>query len=724
MKRSIWVLLVIIVSITAASAQKLTYILGDVMVHLPDKKAAEIARWNMELPSETLVMTGAESRAEITFPDGSIIRITEKSHFRVKKAEFKNKKRAFLFELLKGGFFGKIKKMIFGEVAVKTPVAVIAVRGTEFGVWRLDEKGDDVSVLEGKVQVFDKEMSNSVFVTTGKKLTVFEGQPLGLPVPLSNLEKRYLQDLSNDANFKPPVAPEKPETKPEKTTPEKDGRSEVFRPVTPLEPQPQTKPETGSERPEPPVVSPPGSEGLQMGGGIGAVTMDGQTYTQLAFRPEVNLGKLGIVFDITLYMDQDGKIRKENWDEPSDILEKIYYVRWAHRGDPFYIKLGAIDNYTLGYGLLMNRYSNTIEYPNVIRTGMELGIQKGSWYLEAVVNNVKEFTRPGGLVGLKTTYRLPFGLEIGGMLVHDINQYAALADADNDGAPDVLDDFPTDKNYTVDTDGDGVPDALDPDVDGDGYTDNSQDPNIPNNDPDGITNQKPEPFNIKNRTNSVTGWGANIAFPLVRSKMFSLIPYAEIAGIAGYGYGFSAPGVMGNIGFLKYKAEYRQTTKEFVPEYFNQTYEIDRVRMVRDSAGTLTPLTKKETLKDVQETMRGWLAGAGFQLFHLINFYSEYQNMKVGDRNYNSLRAEATVNTKFIPKIKQATAYYNQYNVRKIFTPSDGTILGYRVMYEISPGAFFIVDYRQTYRDVNGDGKFRGSSEINKTFNVGTYFAF
>ncbi|GAB4177590.1 MAG: hypothetical protein Kow00108_13190 [Calditrichia bacterium] len=702
---------------------KLTYVVGDVMVHLPKNPSAEVAKWNMLLPDGSLIMTGEESRAEVRMPDGSLIRITEKSHLKISKSSYENQKRTYLFDLIKGGIFGSIKKLIFGNVAVKSPVAVIAVRGTEFGVWNVDEKTDEVSVLEGKVEVFDRNMNQSTMLLSGKKLNIMDGKPLGMPVPLSNMERKYLENLSNEKFFKTgeAVAPQKDiidETL-EKETQQREAEdaARITPPVTPISP-PQ-KP----SQPEQEYSSSSKSEGLQMGGGIGAVTMDGQTYTQLAFRPELNLGKLGIVFDITLYMDQDGKIRKENWDEVSDILEKVYYVRWAHRGDPFYIKVGAIDNYTMGFGLLMNRYSNTIEYPNVIRTGMELGIRKGKWYFEGIVNNFRELSTPGGVVGFKTSYQLPFGLEIGGMVVSDLNQYAGLKDADGDGAPDVLDDFPTDKKYQVDTDGDGVPDAFDPDQDGDGYTDNSQIPGIANNDPDG-TVLKPDPFNIKDERNSVLGWGFNLAFPLVRNEMFSLIPYAEIAGIANYGYGFSAPGIMGHLAFLKYKAEYRQTTKEFIPEYFNQTYEIDRVRMITDTSGTLIPQTKKELLPSVTDPLKGWLAGTGFRLFNMLDFYAEYQNMKKSDQKFSSLRAEATINTSFIPKIKQATAYYNQYNVKEIFKPSDGTILGYKVMYEISPGAFFLVDYRQTYRDLNGDGSYKGSDEIQKTFNVGTYFNF
>ena len=47
----------------------------------------------------------------------------------------------------------------------------------------------------------------------------------------------------------------------------------------------------------------------------------------------------------------------------------------------------------------------------------------------------------------------------------------ADTDDDNDGVPDLSDDFPNDANETTDTDGDGIGDNTDDDDDGDGYLD-------------------------------------------------------------------------------------------------------------------------------------------------------------------------------------------------------------------------------------------------------------
>ncbi|MCK4688900.1 MAG: hypothetical protein KAT41_01255, partial [Candidatus Marinimicrobia bacterium] len=78
--------------------------------------------------------------------------------------------------------------------------------------------------------------------------------------------------------------------------------------------------------------------------------------------------------------------------EFSDYLDKIYYLRWAQQGDPFFAKAGALDNVTLGYGILMSGYSNTTEYPQIRKVGVHTGMQFNKLGWEAFMANVKEIT--------------------------------------------------------------------------------------------------------------------------------------------------------------------------------------------------------------------------------------------------------------------------------------------------------------------------------------------
>jgi hypothetical protein len=466
-----------------------------------------------------------------------------------------------------------------------------------------------------------------------------------------------------------------------------------------------------------------------MGLMIGAVTIDNVIYNQIGLRPEFVVGKFGIALDLTLYIDPDGNIRKDNWDSFNDIIEKIYYVRWGLQGDPFYAKVGAIDNYRLGYGLLMNRYRNTIQYPAVIRTGLELGFQGEKFGGDVMMNDFKELGRPGGVFAGRVTYKLIGNLTLGANVVYDRNQYASLPDKDKDGVPDALDDFPKDKKYAVDTDGDGVPDTIDPDRDGDGYTDNTQNPSVPNNDPDSVS-LKPNPFNIREASDKEQlGFGIDLGLPIFTADYLQLTLYGQAAKFDGLGWGMGAPGLMAKLGFINLYAEYRRLDKKFIPEYFNSTYEIERVFFVQNvNTGDLSLVTKRKLMSEINYTMQGYVAGADFFIGNLITFSAMYQNMKSSasaSPDLNTLIANLDLNTKMIPKIQRAGAYYYQQNVDKLFPAKQaGTIFGYQLQYEIGAGTSLLLDYRTMYRDLNGDGRIKGSNETINITNIQTVFTF
>ena len=80
-----------------------------------------------------------------------------------------------------------------------------------------------------------------------------------------------------------------------------------------------------------PETEPP-SKPFSMGLGIGSATLDGVLYNQLALRPEINIGKIGIGFDLVVYLDNEGNVRNEEWDIESDpglLFDKILYIKYG-----------------------------------------------------------------------------------------------------------------------------------------------------------------------------------------------------------------------------------------------------------------------------------------------------------------------------------------------------------------------------------------------------------
>jgi len=118
----------------------------------------------------------------------------------------------------------------------------------------------------------------------------------------------------------------------------------------------------------------PESAQFGMGGVVGAITIGNETYSQIRLQPQIKLGKFGFGLDVDLLIDANGNIRREDWDEWQDFVNKIYYVSYARKKDPFFFKIGSIPDYTLGHGLIFDHYCNMLRYPTEKNVGAYVGI--------------------------------------------------------------------------------------------------------------------------------------------------------------------------------------------------------------------------------------------------------------------------------------------------------------------------------------------------------------
>jgi hypothetical protein len=472
-------------------------------------------------------------------------------------------------------------------------------------------------------------------------------------------------------------------------------------------------------------------DALAMDGALGAVTIDGQLYNQIALRPDISIGKLGIGLDIVIYMDQDGNMRDEEWNEAKDIVDKIMYVRWGEQGDPFFVRVGTLENVVLGYGLFMNGYSNMMEYPSVRKTGHHIGFKVGNFGIENVIANYKEFSFGGesnglGLLGLRGTFSLG-KLAFGATVVADNNQYLGLKDEDGDYIPDLVDAFPDDADASIDTDGDGradnSPDEWD--IDGDGKTDNYT-PDPSRNWDDFIT-RDPAPFDISENPSTVGGVSFDVAYPILSMDKFKLVLFAEAGQYFGtadsmyyfdendnlaqkkieYGFGATAPGLRAQIfSFLTASLEFRITpTGNFVYGLFDKNYDLERVGFV-DYGGSLglTPRTRYEKLYD-NSSMMGLFGSIGANILNVVNIQAGYQHMTSDSSEVKGIQGVIGLAPGLIPKVEAANAYILRMNVDDPFEiVSEGTLLGYQVTIGLGGGATLTWDFRQSYIDINGDG--------------------
>jgi hypothetical protein len=100
------------------------------------------------------------------------------------------------------------------------------------------------------------------------------------------------------------------------------------------------------------------------------------TYQLLALRPDFGFGGFGIGLDLPVnyrFTGGDGnefEVRREDWVPDSDrtflevYLPKFRYVRYGNDGDLFYARFGGLPGATLGSGFIMNSYSNELFTPH------------------------------------------------------------------------------------------------------------------------------------------------------------------------------------------------------------------------------------------------------------------------------------------------------------------------------------------------------------------------
>jgi len=652
----------------------------------------------------------------IFLDDKSILKVREETQF-----QFVETQNTRTLDIEFGKILSDIKQEREKDFRIDTPVSVASIKGTQW--WSVINKMgfDKFYGLEGEVEIYNSISGQTVPLGPGQMvLSTATGQVVSSPADLEEIPD------DPEAEFEEGIREEGMEEGESEELEERELEPEEMEGEAPEIERAVEEALFEEETPESEVVEEGGEpetpKPFNMGLGIGSATIDGVLYNQLALRPEFRLGKLGIGLDLVLYVDDKGNIRDDEWDEPSDMIDKFLYIRWAEKSDPFWFKLGSLDGVTLGYGGILNGYSNMMEFPSIRRVGLNLGINVASLGGEIFLANVKDFSRGGTLVGLRGTYTLSekFPITIGANYIIDINQFSGLKNSDKDDIPDIFDDFPDSSKLWNDTDGDGFPDPhegidsarWDIDADGDNIYDQLDD----------TVNIKSQPFSVeKNKANAV-GYAFDIGYPVLRTELVSAVLYTEFnqlifpevqtdqfSRIERKGTGITIPGIRANLfKFMNLSLEYRIKKEYFIPQFFDQAYDLNRVVPIYpEESDKATEVFTKDMLvfKDSSSIVdtEGYFGSAGFDLLNLVKFTASYTNMVANDTTeFNSFFALITLSPENIPKLSEASAFYQRNNDPDPFdfdNPSINTVLGYRIGYEISRGVSLVWDYRQFYRD-------------------------
>ena len=289
--------------------------------------------------------------------DRTILKIRENTKF-----GFMDTRNTRTVDLTHGTLLNNVKKEGRSKsFRIQTPVSVASVKGTQFAAIVSQTGVDQFIGKEGLFEVLNMISGETVDVGPGQKAV---SNATGNLVQAPAAPGEYPQDPEVEEYQEPEL--EEVEETPDKVEPEQTPQSpkETSQEVDQSQPEKSEEtveesdaPETvedanESEKPDAPDPGPP-PKPFAMGLGIGSVTLDGVLYNQLALRPEINIGKVGIGLDLVVYVDNEGNMRYDEWDienDPGLLLDKILFIRYGKKTDPAWIKYDGISIGAQGWG--------------------------------------------------------------------------------------------------------------------------------------------------------------------------------------------------------------------------------------------------------------------------------------------------------------------------------------------------------------------------------------
>jgi hypothetical protein len=380
----------------------------------------------------------------------------------------------------------------------------------------------------------------------------------------------------------------------------------------------------------------------QFAGGLGLTWVNGEPYYLFNVSPDLSFGKFGVGLDVNLRIDKNGSLRKEDFNTTSDILSLIKYVRYGHKRDKFYVRVGGLDRAILGQGNIVYYYNNRASYDNR-KIGVELDIDFGKFGFESVYGDlsgkgllgIRGYTRPLQFTDLRSVPIIG-KLEIGGTFATDLNDHSGVTNA-------VID--PATKNLKVLSDEGNI---------------------------------------------SIVGLDALL--PVFRSKILNIDLYSNFTKILKFGSGATvgAGFSFNGLGLVNVDLKFERwfNGDQFIPRYFNQLYEVNRLR-VDSTTGFLG--SRAAELKNARSLGNSYFGELLVDVLNFVQLYGSYSRYdKISNSGILRLQSDlAPKNASFVFR-----AYYDKVGIqdeKDIFTLDERSILTAELGYK--PLSYLLVSF-------------------------------
>jgi hypothetical protein len=343
--------------------------------------------------------------------------------------------------------------------------------------------------------------------------------------------------------------------------------------------------------------------------GLGFGQINGDIYATTIINTDFNLGPVGLGLQLPLNLlvinnsncatdpapcSRDDKtyfsvLRRRDWDEPADYLKFIRYLRYGQKREPLYFQIGQLWGASIGHGTLVSRYSNSLNLDHP-KTGLVLDVNSTFFGFESLVDSATNPTLVGGRVYVRPFGGTPIarGLAVGATLITDRIAPLSLKRTD-----------PTDATSALLLDSQG---------------------NVQIDD-----------------ARTFYALGVDIEYELLRNSLISLVPYIDGNRLAGAGNGLHI-GVLTTIALpipvldvgLQARFEYRIMQPGYIPEYFDQLYDLGRFQYA------VTPKIAKPKLQAAQDATvaggsntQGYYGELAFNFAGLLQIGGVYQDYQV-----------------------------------------------------------------------------------------------
>ena len=386
-------------------------------------------------------------------------------------------------------------------------------------------------------------------------------------------------------------------------------------------------------------------------GGLGLTWIDGKPFYAVHFRPEIAFSNFGVGLDLNLEFNPEGKLRKENFNEFSDYLSIIRYIRYGQKHDEVYARLGALDYASLGHGSIMYMYNNSPSY-DTRKIGLEFDLDFNKFGFETVYGNFGQ----SGVAGLRGYIRpLKWGegadvpiisnLEFGATYAADFNKYAGVINGSYD--------------------------------------------------------KRKNEFNINDDKGALKIFGFDIGLPIGLSSIVTLTPYFDYAKIIDFGSG-TAAGLMldlNGLGLLiaRAKIERRWNGENYLPSYFNSVYELQRF-MLDTASGTFT--SKAAGLNSLKDVGNGYYGELLIRILNTFDILGSYQRLDKYPKS-GLLHLAADVSPKDGSFVVRGG--YDKVNIqdeKDLFTLDDRSYLFTEVGYKPYPYLLVSIVYLWTFAPI------------------------